>query len=191
MSERNQRAALIDSAERLFHQQGYANTGAREIAAAAGVPPGSFTNHFRSKEALGIAALDRYFARLGEAMQATLADRSRPAGRRLLDYFDLIGERAAAADWRLGCLIADLAAEIPTHSDVMRSRLADVMDAQVSAFEAVLVEATADHDQGDLAAFIVAAWHGTLLRMKVERGPEPLHRFRRVVRRLLESSRTQ
>ena len=191
MGERDQRAALIESAARLFHRQGYANTGAREIAAAADVPQGSFTNHFRSKEALGVAALDCYFARLGETMQATLADHSRPAGERLLAYFDLVGERVAAADWRRGCLIADLAAEVPAHSEAMRNRLADVMNAQVSAFEAVLAEATAGRDQDDLAAFIVAAWHGTLLRTKVERGPEPLHRFRRMVRWLLESSPTR
>ena len=188
MAGAEQRAALIASAEELFHRQGYVGTGAREIAMAAGVPQGSFTNHFRSKEALGIAALDRYVARLGEMMDATLADRTRPAKERLLDYFHLVGGKISEAGWRRGCLVADLAADVSSHGDVLRMRLAEVMAAQVAAFGSVLVEAADERDREDLAAFIVAAWHGTLLRIKVERGPEPLHGFLRVVEGLLERS---
>jgi TetR/AcrR family transcriptional regulator, transcriptional repressor for nem operon len=33
----------------------------RDICAAAGVPQGSFTNHFRSKEAFAEEVLNRYF----------------------------------------------------------------------------------------------------------------------------------
>ena len=186
MKGADQKAALIDSAMTLFHDRGYAHTGTRDIAAAAHVPQGSFTNHFRSKETIGVAALDRYVARLSEAMQTTLADGSRPARERLLVYFDLIGDRIARAGWRRGCLIADLAAEVPAHSEVLRSRLSEVMRDQVSAFEAVVGEAIAGSDDVDLAAFIIAAWHGTLLRMKVERGPEPMQRFDRMLRRLLD-----
>jgi hypothetical protein len=37
----------------------------------------------------------------------------------------------------------------------------------------------------DRAAFLVAAWQGTLLRLKVERNGEPIRRFRRMLPRLL------
>ena len=42
---------------------GYQGASVRDICAAAGVPQGSFTNHFRSKEAFAEAVLNRYFAR--------------------------------------------------------------------------------------------------------------------------------
>lgn len=182
---------MIESAASLFHRQGYTATGAREIAAVAGVPPGSFTNHFRSKEGLASAALDRYFARLGDAMRKTLGDRSRPAGERLSAYFDLIGGRLAEAGWQHGCLIPDLATEASAFGDALRDRLADVMREQVAAFQAVLDELAVDTGTSDLATFIVAAWHGTLLRMKVERSAEPVERFERVLRTLIPSARHQ
>jgi hypothetical protein len=37
----------------------------------------------------------------------------------------------------------------------------------------------------DLAAFLLAAWHGTLLRMKVERNSAAVDRFRRMLSSLL------
>ena len=61
-----------------------------------------------------------------------------------------------------------------------------VMRDQAAAFEAVAGEAIAASDGVELAAFIVAARHGTLLSIKVERGPEPLQRFCRMLRRLLD-----
>ncbi len=188
MKKLGQKKALIDSATTLFHHNGYANTGARDIAAAAGVPQGSFTNHFRSKDVLGVAALDSYFEQLGEILRATLEDHSSTPEDRLLGYFELIAARLAAAGWRRGCLIPDLAAEIPVHSEVIRLRLSEVMVEQVSAFEAVVAEIVSKDEARDLAAFIVSAWHGTLLRMKVERSPEPVNGFLRVVRRLIENA---
>lgn len=185
MSKHDQETALIESAATLFHRQGYAATGAREIAAAAGVPQGSFTNHFRSKEALAVRALDQYFARLSAMMEATLGDRSRPADERLLAYFELVGERLRAAGWRQGCLIPDLATENATAGDALRTRLIHVIRQQSDAFERVIAELAIDADAGDLAGFLVAAWHGTLLRMKAERSAEPLERFARVLRRVL------
>lgn len=186
--KQQQRTALIESATRLFHQAGYSATGAREIAADAGVPPGSFTNHFRSKEVLGAAALDTYFQTLRHTMALTLRSAGRSSVDRIDDYFDLIGRRMNDAGWRVGCLIPDLAADVPARSEILRERLLCIMREQVGLFEAVLAEDMEGREVGDLASFVVAAWHGTLLRMKVEQGPEPLLRFRRVLRLMLDQA---
>ena len=45
-------------------RSGYEGATVRDICAAAGAPQGSFTNHFRSKEAFAQEVLDRYFANL-------------------------------------------------------------------------------------------------------------------------------
>jgi TetR/AcrR family transcriptional regulator, transcriptional repressor for nem operon len=187
MTKPGQRDLLIDAAARLFHENGFGATGARDIAEAAGVPTGSFTNHFRSKEALGVAALDRYFARLAAMMAATLGDVERAPAERLDAYFDLVSAKMAETGWRIGCLIPDLATELAARSDIVRDRLLSVMQAQVASFEAVLRELVQD-DADDVAAFCMFAWHGTLLRMKVERDPAPIEQFRRGLRRLLASA---
>lgn len=181
------RDTLIASGVTTLHERGYAACGIREITGAAGVPQGSFTNHFRSKEAFAIAVLDRYFGQLEAIMAATLRDEARPPLDRLRGYFDAIGAILEAAGWRHGCLIANMGLEAPEHSEAIRERLVGIFAALTLPFaDAVRAAQTTgdgrgDCEAGDLAAFVLSAWHGTLLRMKVERSAEPVERFKRVL----------
>ncbi|HKA72816.1 MAG TPA: helix-turn-helix domain-containing protein, partial [Xanthobacteraceae bacterium] len=45
------RDRILDAGLRVMFSQGYIGSGVRDIVAAAAAPQGSFTNHFRSKEA--------------------------------------------------------------------------------------------------------------------------------------------
>ena len=51
-------------------RSGYVGSSVRDIAAAAGAPQGSFTNHFRSKEEFAGEVLDRYFDHMKAARRA-------------------------------------------------------------------------------------------------------------------------
>ncbi|MEO9223681.1 MAG: helix-turn-helix domain-containing protein [Acidimicrobiales bacterium] len=57
---------LVDEAMRLFGEQGYRSTSVAQIEAAAGLSPGAggLYHHFRSKEALLEAGIDRHLDRL-------------------------------------------------------------------------------------------------------------------------------
>ena len=66
-----QRDLLVATGARLFHERGYTATGVRQIAAAAGVPLGSFTNHYRSKERFALDVLASYAEELDGVMAAT------------------------------------------------------------------------------------------------------------------------
>lgn len=172
---------------KIAHARGFGATGVREIAVAAGVPQGSFTNHFRSKEAFGILVLDRYAERLDDVMRDTLGDDTRAPADRLRAYFDRISEAAAEGQWQRGCIIPDLAGEIAVHGDALRGRLCAVLAQQSRQFETVVRLLRPDDEDAadDLGAFLLAAWHGTLLRMKVERNASALERFRRMLASLL------
>jgi len=192
MDSTTQKERLVEAGLRLFHEQGYGAVGVREIAEAAGVPKGSFTNHFRSKERFGQLVLDRYFERLEAVMAETLQRRDLPPRERLDAYFDRIEEGLAGGEWRRGCLVADLCAEVPSQSDVIRLRLGEILTQQAARFADALRETAAAGGHGgseadieDRAGVLIAAWHGTLLRMKVEQDPEAIRRFRRVLPRLL------
>lgn len=95
------------------------------------------------------------------------------------------GRWISQTGWEQGCLTPDLATESSAFGEQLRSRLVDVMQRQVAAFETVLGEALKDADGRDMAAFVIAAWHGTLLRMKAERSQQPIDRFRCVLHSLL------
>lgn len=176
-----QRELLVETGARLFHERGYSATGVRQVAAAADVPLGSFTNHFRSKERFALVVLDHYVARLDEIMRTTLEDLTQPPGSRIEAYFETIGRALEEHAWGVGCLVPDLATEAPAHSELLREALARVLDRQTIAFATALRDCKGVEDADDLAAVTLAAWHGTLLRMKVERSSAPIDRFRRVL----------
>src|ERR1700682_3876134 len=77
----NKEKLLVDGL-RLVHERGFGASSVRDITQAAGVPQGSFTNHFASKEAFGLEVLERYRAMTSAAVRATLRnDRLPPLDR--------------------------------------------------------------------------------------------------------------
>ncbi|WP_211106993.1 TetR/AcrR family transcriptional regulator [Nitrospirillum amazonense] len=187
MARPSLREKIIESGVRTVHERGYAGAGVREITSDAGVPQGCFTNHFRSKEAFAATILDRYHERTQAIMEGTLRDKGRPAIERLRAYFDAITERLEAAGWRYGCLVGNMSLEVPEQSDVLRAHLVEVCRALTDAFaEAVRAgqesgEIRDDLDAGDVATFLLSAWEGAMMRMKVDRSPQPIEQFKRVI----------
>ena len=60
MARRSMREEIVDAAVAQFHEKGFNAAAVKDITDRAGVPKGSFYNHFESKEALAIVALERY-----------------------------------------------------------------------------------------------------------------------------------
>ena len=78
MQQRSQetRQRLLEAATRLFSQQGYEATGVAEICAIAGVSKGAFYHHFESKQAVFLALLEDWLARLDAAFTTVRQDSS-------------------------------------------------------------------------------------------------------------------
>ncbi|WP_407160491.1 TetR family transcriptional regulator C-terminal domain-containing protein [Bradyrhizobium sp. STM 3557] len=131
--------------------------------------------------------LDRYVERLDAIMHETLDDERLAPAERLRSYFDRISTAVAEAEWQRGCIVPDLAAEIAAHGDALRARLCTVLAQQSARFEMVarLLRPADEAWAADLGAFLLAAWHGTLLRMKVERNSTAVDRFRRMLESFL------
>ncbi|MGH8859762.1 MAG: TetR/AcrR family transcriptional regulator, partial [Jatrophihabitantaceae bacterium] len=60
MARPSVRPQLLDAALEQFHVRGFHNCSVDDITKAAGVPKGSFYNHFASKDALAVEALRQY-----------------------------------------------------------------------------------------------------------------------------------
>jgi TetR/AcrR family transcriptional repressor of nem operon len=56
----NARTRLLDAALRLIRERGFAATSVEDLCTAAGVTKGSYFHHFKTKEALGVAAAERW-----------------------------------------------------------------------------------------------------------------------------------
>lgn len=159
----------------------------RDICEAARVPLGSFTNHFRSKEEFAKEILDRYFAHTTELVKEALDDKSLAPRERLKRYLDIVSGVLADAKWNRGCLIGDFSLETASHSKLLRERLQAIFQEWRAPFASCIAEAQAageidvTFDAMDLAEFLLASWEGAILRMKVERSPAALDRFKSIV----------
>ena len=70
--------ALVDVAEALFTEHGYAGTSLDEIVAGARVTKGALYHHFSGKQALFEAVFDRVEGRASETIRAAIRGRGDP-----------------------------------------------------------------------------------------------------------------
>lgn len=180
------REKILEAGLSVMFRSGYRGASVRDICAAAGVPQGSFTNHFRSKEAFAAEVLDQYFNYLKGLVQQALDDRLTPR-QQLKRYLDIITDKLERDGWKIGCLIGDLSLETSSHSSALRNRLDAIFREWRAPFASCIAAAQAageidsQFDATELAEFLLASWEGAILRMKVERHPAALERFKTIV----------
>jgi TetR/AcrR family transcriptional repressor of nem operon len=181
------REDILAAGLQVMLRSGYEGASVRDICAVAGAPHGSFTNHFRSKEAFAEEVLDRYFAHTKGLVREALSDRSLTPRQRLKRYLDIISGVLADDKWNRGCLIGDFSLETTSQSELLRERLEAIFQEWRAPFASCIAEAQvggeidSTFDPLDLAEFLLASWEGAILRMKVERGPAALDRFKNIV----------
>lgn len=113
---------LLNSGTRLFYFRGYHGTTVDAILADAGVPKGSFYHHFGSKEAFGLAVLDRYVATQEDALNRWAQRDDLIVPDRLAGYHREMVAQFVASDWRHPCLAGKLSNELALHSTPYRDR---------------------------------------------------------------------
>jgi TetR/AcrR family transcriptional regulator, transcriptional repressor for nem operon len=187
MPKPSHREKILTEGLRVVHERGFAGASVRDIVQAAGVPQGSFTNHFASKEAFGLEVLDLYFARGCELMRETLRNDSLPPLQRLGAYIDATKDRLNRNGMRSGCLYGNFTAEASDHSEILRQRLVEIF-AEVQASVAYCLSAAVEAgelspslDCEEVAAFIVASLQGANLLAKAQRSPVPVERFKQIL----------
>src|SRR5436309_14573130 len=85
----------------VLFRSGYHGASVRDICAAARAPQGSFTNHFRSKEAFAAEVLDGYFDYLKGLIGEALNDESLTPRQRLKRYRDIIMGKLERDRWKV------------------------------------------------------------------------------------------
>lgn len=185
MAKLTNRDKILSAGVRVVHERGFGGASVRDIVQAAGVPQGSFTNHFASKEAFGLEVLDIYFQQSLALFAETLRNDARPPLERLGAFLDANIERVSGEGVCNGCMIGNFAAEA-SDSDAIRPRIAEIFgevrNAITSCLKAAVTagEVRGDLDCDDIAAFLVTALQGANLLAKVERSGEPMVRVKRI-----------
>jgi TetR/AcrR family transcriptional regulator, transcriptional repressor for nem operon len=184
MRQSDTREQLLAAGLKTLHRQGFNGSGVQDVTDAAGVPKGSFYNHFESKEAFGAEVVARFWER-GAASRRLLSDDSKAPLDRLRAYF--ADKAAHAAPYELGCMIGNFSAELAGQSRLVRDQLGVLYAGWTRLIANCIREAqqagqvAADIDALTLAGFVIDAWEGAVLRSKVERDGAAFERFERIV----------
>ena len=187
MPKPSHREKLLHVGMQVVHEHGFGGASVRDIVQAAGVPQGSFTNHFTSKEAFGLEVIDLYYAKSLESIRQTLRNDGLPPLQRLRAYIDNAKNRLNKDGMRNGCLFGNFALEASDSSEAIRLRLVEVFAELQAAFAYCLRaaigagEIAPATDCDEIAGFIVSSLQGANLLAKAQRSPVPVERFKEVL----------
>ncbi|MGF6779252.1 TetR family transcriptional regulator C-terminal domain-containing protein [Paraburkholderia sp. GAS334] len=187
MSRPSHRDTLLAKGMGVVHEHGFNGASVRDIVQAAGVPHGSFTNHFASKEAFGLEVIDLYFADACLDLRETLCNDELAPLLRLRKYMDASIRHISRNDSRNGCLFGNFAIEAGDSSETIRLRIVEIFAEIEKCVAYCLTAAVKARELGagtnceELASFIVASLQGAFLMAKVHRDPTPVVNFKEIL----------
>ena len=117
---------VIDSAQALFHLNGFQNTSIDDILEQTGVTKSNLYYHFKSKEELGLLILEK---RIDEYetkyLSDTLGNSSLSPEKRLKNYYKKVTAYHKNLDCKSGCPFGNLALEMSDINEKFRLRLSE------------------------------------------------------------------
>jgi TetR/AcrR family transcriptional repressor of nem operon len=182
MPKPNVRDQLITASLATLHRKGFNATSVQDITEAAGVPKGSFYNHFDSKEALGVEVV-RLYGQWADELRASAGAAGLPPLERIRREFAALVDANVQAEFACGCMLGNFSTELSAQSEPIRQAVSAAYAAWAADLQAQLEQAqlSGDLPAGDsaaeLAQAIIDAWQGAVLRSKAEQSRAPLDRF--------------
>jgi TetR/AcrR family transcriptional repressor of nem operon len=172
------RTRLLDAAMHAVRARGYAATTVDEVCSQAGVTKGSFFHHFKSKDALALAAV-QHFSDMAQGLFTTAPyHQAADPLDRLLGYVDFRVAMLAGELAQYTCLLGTLAQETyDTHPHIreavereMSLHIAGLLP-DIEAAKARYAPAAEWTAQG-LGDFIQVVLQGAFIYAKARQGPE-------------------
>jgi len=178
------RERILRAAEGLFHRHGYHATGLDRIIAEAGITKGNFYYHFKSKEALAIASLERHFDQVNLVIAQRIGAGSSPLTTlfSVLDFFAELIDAQGQAGGVVGCYFGNFSLEMGGENLAVRKPLLAVFRSFRERFEDLLKRALnagelpADRNPEQVAAIIVSLLEGAILMDKTSQEPLEVRR---------------
>jgi TetR/AcrR family transcriptional regulator, transcriptional repressor for nem operon len=194
MANTGTREKIIEAAYVRFYEFGYNGTSVQDIVDLVGVPKGTFYNYFKSKELLGLEALDLYacvadkvFTPPDVSPGSINPKKPKPSQiARIRSQFEEALHFQERQKISLGCLMGNFTAESSALPESFGKLIEKSFNRWITAVSASLKLAQEDgevaqsHDPNSLARYLMAAWFGSLLLMKNSQSNAPINDFFRL-----------
>ena len=183
MARPSARNVIHDAAMKVFTKRGFNASSVQDITETAGVPKGSFYNHFKSKEALAAEILTAYGE--GTTDRGILTDANVPPLTRLKKHFAVLNEYFCECND--GCLVGKFMAEVSDDTPEIREKLIEVLKRWGEQLSSAIADGQRDSSirkdlkPDELAAFLIDSYEGAILRTRVEKSPRALKSFTDIV----------
>lgn len=182
----NTREQLLQTAARLFHEQGYAATGVATILREAGANSGSLYHFFPNKEVLLLGVLQWYRDHLWDTVLGPVEAAEADPIERMFRLLDWYRQRMKESACRQGCPIGNLALEVSDTYPEVRPAIHGNLTAWAAGIEKWLLEAgdrlPADCDRKALSRFVLTVMEGGLLQARAASKLKPFDDSVRVLR---------
>jgi AcrR family transcriptional regulator len=173
------REKILDTASRLFHQQGYHSTGINQIIQESAVAKGGLYHIFKSKEELCIEYLnqrhDYWFGKLNDFTSA-----ARTARTKIMAAFDFLYQMNIKEDFR-GCSFLNILSEIRSDDKsilaVIQKHKQDLRD----FFSQIL-----SGGNKDMVDHIYLLFESAIIESKVFRNQWPIEKSKKIVHSILK-----
>lgn len=186
-SSRDTEARLLDAASELFYEEGYGPTAVDRIVERSGVSKPTLYVHFRSKDALLVASLERRHAERVSMLDAWVSAASSEPAEQLLAVFDWLAEWHETEGPR-GCAFVNAVVELADQAHPARE-VARRHKRWMADYLAGLAAAAGLSEPARLGRDLMLLVDGAHARVLVEGDLAAAHDARRVAAVLVEESR--
>ncbi|MEP3351479.1 MAG: TetR/AcrR family transcriptional regulator [Marinomonas sp.] len=177
------RESLLRAGMKILTETGFMNSGIDPILKSIGVPKGSFYHYFSSKEAFGIAVLERYSRYFENKLDKFLLDDAFTPLERLRNFAQDAENGIIRHDFKRGCLVGNLEQESILLSDIFRQRLQETYLSWQNRVADCLAEGqkqkevTNEQTTEDMSQIFWIGWEGAVHRARLVKSTQPLSAF--------------
>jgi len=177
------RELLLDTAEQLFYRKGFHATGIDLIQAESGVAKTTLYKHFKSKDELIQAVLERASERVKTELEARTVALRGQGIERILTVFRDLNSICEGADFN-GCLFNNAAAEFMYSNPAIHALAASHMT-WMESFLAYLLEE--EGFEAGQARVLLPLYEGVLAVARVQDAHPVIERSLETIRRILQT----
>lgn len=170
------REKVLETATKLFHTQGYSNTGINQIISDANVSKASFYNHFRSKDNLCIEFLHNRFI-FWESEYEIFVSESSDIKDKIIRSFDFLIFMNHKENFR-GCSFLNLLSDVPAEKEEIQSTICCCKQKFRDSFSKGI-------DDEILAAHIYLLFEAAIITSQLYKSNELIEKSKLIVRDLL------
>jgi AcrR family transcriptional regulator len=173
------RRRILETASRLFYQEGYSLVGINEIIAQAGVAKTSLYQHFSSKEELCVAFLTQKEQEWSAGLHAFLASYPNDSSR-ITGVFDYLEHLAAQPGFN-GCWALNTFPQVPKDQPLILEEIRKQKEAFVALFKKLVEAYTPVADPLRVARRLYLLYEGALIESRIHREDWPIREAKALV----------